>query len=229
MKRILGAISFLSRIPIKSTLKPSEIVGDFPAVGYLSGLAYIVLFYIFGRSIPTVIFTILIIYIVFNAFHFDGLLDTSDAFMSQKSLERKLEIMKMGNVGPMAVLIGVLYMITKVFFLINISYLVILSAAVASRYAMVITAHFSYSARSEGLGSSIFPVSLCSVIRASIYLIPFLFFPKYFITFSFAIISGFVLKFISDKLIGGLTGDVLGAIEEVAELAGMAAGFYFKI
>lgn len=226
IKGISGAIGFLSRIPVGTSVKPSESVGDFPIVGYMSGGLYILMFWVFGRSLPVVIISIFIVYLLFNAFHFDGLLDMSDAFMSQKRRERKFEIMKMGNVGPMGVLVGVLYMITTVFMLENIPFIAILAATVSGRYAMVLTAYFSKPAKANGLGSSIFPLKLKTVLHASIYLVPFVFFPRYLLIVFFSIIAAFIMKFISDKMMGGLTGDVLGAIEEIAEITGMVSGFY---
>ncbi len=229
MKKILGAISFLSRIPVRTNLKPSEICGDFPAVGYLSGGLYVILIWSWGRSIPAIIVTVFIIYLFFNAFHFDGLLDSADAFMSQKIRERKLEIMKMGNIGPMALIVGTLYMILKVHVIGDISFMGILASTVSSRYAMVFTAYFSRPAKVNGLGNAIFPVKSRHVLHASIYLIPFLFFPKYLFVIFFALISAFLVKFISDRMIGGITGDVLGAIEEISEITGMVLAFYLGL
>ncbi len=223
MKNILGAISFLTRIPVRSAVNPSDTVKHFPIVGYMAGGLYLLVFWIFGRSVPIVIFAIFITYVFFNAFHFDGLLDTSDSFMSQKGKERKLEIMKMGNSGPMAVFVGVLYMILLFYLMTKVSLIDILISTVGGRYGMVLMAYLSKPARS-GLGASIFPVKLKSVLYASIYLIPFIFFPATLLLLLFGLASGFILKVISDHMIDGVTGDVLGAIEEVIQITILFAG-----
>jgi adenosylcobinamide-GDP ribazoletransferase len=228
MKNITGAIGFLTRIPVKVLVNPSESVGDFPVVGYLAGGSYILIFWIFGRSVPVIVLSIFTVYLFFNAFHFDGLLDTADAFMSQKSRERKLEIMKMGNAGPMAIFVGALYMILIFFLLGKLSFLSILAASVVGRYAMVVMAHLSKPARSEGLGTSIFPVGMKTVIHASLYIIPFIFFPVTLLFIVAGLAVALLLKILSDRMIGGITGDVLGAIEEVAGLAAMVTAFYVR-
>ncbi|BBJ27991.1 adenosylcobinamide-GDP ribazoletransferase [Athalassotoga saccharophila] len=224
--RILGAIGFLSKIPVRVNIEPSKVVGDFPAVGYLSGGLYILIFYLAGRSWPVTILGILINYMIFNAFHFDGLLDTADAFLSQKNRSKKMEIMKMGNSGPMAILIGVLYMMIFAFVLEKSSFMTILAASVFGRYAMVFVAYISKPARNEGLGASIFPVKLSSLIRSSIYLIPFCFFPRIVLSLIIGLVCVVGMKFLSDRLIGGFTGDTLGATEEIGVIAVMAGRFF---
>ncbi|HEU23635.1 MAG: adenosylcobinamide-GDP ribazoletransferase [Athalassotoga sp.] len=224
--KILGAIGFLSRIPVKVNIDPSKVVGDFPAVGYLSGGLYIFIFYLMGRSWPIIVGAIFINYLIFNAFHFDGLLDTADAFLSQKDRQKKLEIMKMGNSGPMAILTGVLYMMIFAFVLEKSSFITILAASVFGRYAMVFVAYISKPARREGLGASIFPVKLSSLIRSSVYLIPFLFFPKIVLSLLVGLACVTGLKFLSNRLIGGFTGDTLGATEEIGVISVMIGRFF---
>ncbi|MGC8544669.1 adenosylcobinamide-GDP ribazoletransferase [Athalassotoga sp.] len=217
MKGIAGAIAFLTRIPIKTDVNPANAVGDFPVVGYMAGGIYILLFWILGRSLPVIVLSIFLVYFLFNAFHFDGLLDTTDAFMSQKQREKKLEIMKMGNSGPMAILVGALYMILMTYVLGRVSFVGILASTVSGRYAMVLTAYFSKPAKS-GLGASIFPVRLKTLIHASVYLVPFLFFPRTLLFIGIGLVAAFAMKLISDRMIGGMTGDVLGSIEEIAQI-----------
>jgi adenosylcobinamide-GDP ribazoletransferase len=217
MKNITGAIGFLTRIPIKTNVNPANTVGDFPIVGYMAGGIYILLFWILGRSLPVIVLSIFLVYFLFNAFHFDGLLDTTDAFMSQKQREKKLEIMKMGNAGPMAILVGTLYMILMVYVLGRVSFVGILASTVSSRYAMVLTAYFSKPAKS-GLGASIFPVRLKTLIHASVYFVPFLFFPRTLLFIGIGLVAAFAMKLISDRMIGGMTGDVLGSIEEITQI-----------
>ncbi len=224
--KMLGAIGFLSKIPVRVNIEPSKVVGDFPIVGYLSGGLYILIFYLFGRSWPVTVIGIFVNYMFFNSFHFDGLLDTADAFLSQKDRSKKLEIMKMGNSGPMAVLTGVLYMLIFAFVLEKSSFMTILAASVFGRYAMVIVAYTSKPARNEGLGTSIFPVKLSSLIRSSIYLIPFFFFPKIVLSFVAGIACVAGMKFLSDRLIGGFTGDTLGAVEEIGVISTMVERFF---
>ncbi len=222
MKSIAGAIGFLTRIPIKTKIEPNKVVGDFPIVGYMAGGMYVLFFWIFGRSIPVIVLSVFVVYVLFNAFHFDGLLDTADAFMSQKGREEKLKIMKMGNSGPMAILVGVLYMILLVYTLTKVSFVGILASTVSSRYAMVLIAYLSKPVKA-GLGASIFPVKLKTLIRASVYLVPFLFFQKMLLFIGIGLVAALIMKLISDRMIGGITGDGFGAIEEITQIAIMLA------
>lgn len=226
--KILGAIGFLSRIPVKVNVKPSEVTGDFPVVGYLSGGLYVLIFWLMGRSLPVTIFGVFVNYLIFDAFHFDGLLDTADAFLSQKNRLKKMEIMKMGNSGPMAVLIGTLYMILFVFLIEKSTFVTIVAASVFGRYAMTFVSYISKPAKQEGLGASIFPIKLRSFAKASMYLIPLCFFPRLILPISIGLLCVIGMKFLSDKMIGGLSGDVLGAIEEVGVISVMVVEFVMR-
>lgn len=225
LKNIVGAVSFLSRIPLKSNAEPKDCVRHFPFVGYISGGLLAVLLSA-GRSIPMVAGDLFILYLLFNAFYFDGLIDTTDAFMSQRNKEGKLRIMKLGNIGPMALLVGTLYIISKLYIVAAIPLWGIVASSVSSKYAIVAAAAVSHPAKNDGLGALIMPVKISSLLWSTVYLLPFLFFPKALIPLSAAVLSGIVVAWISRKMISGITGDVFGAIEEISELFAMAAVLY---
>ena len=225
-KNIAGAVAFLSRIPLKSNAEPKDCVRHFPFVGYISGGLLAVLL-LAGRSLPMVAGDLFILYFLFNAFYFDGLIDTTDAFMSQRSREGKLRIMKLGNIGPMALLVGTLYIISKLHIVAAIPLWGVVASSVSSKYAIVVAAAISRPAKNDGLGALIMPIKINSLLWSSVYLVPFLFFPKSLIPLSAAILAGIVVVWISHKMISGITGDVFGAIEEISELFAMAAVLYW--
>ncbi len=220
-KNIIGAVVFLSRIPLRSNAIPKNCVKHFPFVGYISGgmLAGLLLL---GRSTGLVAADLFIVYLLFNAFYFDGLLDTADAFMSQHSRADKLKIMKLGNIGPMALLTGTIYIVIKLYILKTIPLWALIASSVSSKYTIVVAAAISHPAKDEGLGKLIMPVKISSLLWAAVYLIPFLFFPKSLIILFAAVIAGIFIVWLSHKMISGTTGDVFGAIEETAELAAMS-------
>ncbi len=221
-KNIIGAVAFLSRIPLASKCKPKDSVSHFPFVGYLSGSLLAALLYLTGRSVPAIAFDLFITYLLFNAFFFDGLLDTSDAFLSQRDRVDKMEIMKAGNIGPMALLTGVVYLVIKIHLFTVIPLWSVLACSVSSKYAIVTSAAISKPAKDEGLGALIMPVKARSLLIATVYLLPFLFFSKALMMVLAASFSGVFITWISHKLISGITGDVFGAIEEIAEIVAMA-------
>jgi len=225
-KNIIGAVAFLSRIPLASKCKPKDCVKHFPFVGYLAGSLLAALLYLTGRSVPAIAFDLFVTYLLFNAFFFDGLLDTSDAFLSQRDRVDKLKIMKAGNIGPMALLTGVVYLVIKIHLLTAIPLWSVLACSVSSKYAIVTSAAISKPAKDEGLGALIMPVKSRSLLISTVYLLPFLFFPKGLILLSVAVLTGIVVVWISHKMISGITGDVFGAIEEIAEIIAMTAALF---
>jgi len=174
-------------------------------------------------------FTIFAQYILFNYFHFDGLLDFSDAFLShKKSREDILKIMDDTKIGSFAVLVGVIYLLAKIelykYLLPQNPQIIIFSFSSGRLGILASSFLFPKPAKSEGLG-----YIFLSAGRKS-FLIPFIllfvantyFFPYETI---FSVFSAVIIGFFSLKRINGLTGDVLGAICEISEMVFLATNF----
>ncbi|PKL15771.1 MAG: adenosylcobinamide-GDP ribazoletransferase, partial [Spirochaetae bacterium HGW-Spirochaetae-5] len=169
--------------------------------------------------------------IVTGALHLDGLADTADGFFSYRSRERILEIMKDSRIGTNGAISLIVIIIVKYSILVSLSaeiaILSLLAAPAAARMTIAWCAGVSIYARSEkGMGmvtvertgwreivitTIITSVLIFALFRFSLIILP-----------SAVIISaaGFALLFsyYSSKKIGGITGDVIGAVIELSEV-----------
>ncbi len=171
-------------------------------------------------------------------FHLDGFCDSCDAFSAvTESKERRLEIMKDPHPGAVAVCVSSLLLLTKtiLIFLIlqqasqsnNIqSYILravpaLLAISVFARFAMTVLAAIGKYPRKEGTGKEVINnTSAGSVIVGMVITAPFLWFIPLFTTGVVTVlllINLLYWKRKADKLLGGVTGDILGACCETAE------------
>lgn len=232
MKRFLLMLQFTTRIPIPLNLRAEEEdfqkgMKLFPFIGFLIGIVLWVFYKFVFMFDPLVaaVGVVLIEIVITGGLHQDGLGDTFDGLFSNRTGDKMLEVMKDSCLGTHGVLVitGVLLLKTA---LINAiaDPVVLLGMSVFSRLSMVFGSAFSRSARKEGLGCMFiegvdWKDALFSGLLAGILVF------KFIGVFYAAIIEGVLLAtamlFIKlmDKKIGGMTGDTLGALEEISSLA----------
>jgi len=173
--------------------------------------------------------------------HFDGFCDCCDAFSSMASTpEKRREIMKDPHVGSTAVGCAVLLIVAKAFTLNLIIYnaslrfkstlpiiLLLILAPGLARFAMLCLASIGRYPREAGTGLRVVGrVPWYSLLIAACFLAPlFLVFDWKggAACFFFTAFVVFYWKIKADAKIGGVTGDVLGACLETAELAAITA------
>jgi adenosylcobinamide-GDP ribazoletransferase len=217
IKNIFVAFGTISKIPVpyikNIDIKKSTIY--FPLVGYAAFLLLWGTDFIFSKFFPEEISSILIMFLyffIFQYFHFDGLLDIIDGFGAQvKTKEQRLKIMKDPNVGAFALLYGVIYLMIYFFAFKNLTGFQLIYP-IFSRFFLVGLIAFCKPAKNEGLASYYYPYPKRYFLYSSIFVIPLLFldisiFLKALLAF---FISFIFVKIISNKKIGGITGDVLG-------------------
>ncbi len=235
-RRFLAAVGFLTRVPLPTDvlLDEGSLAGSppmFPVVGALIGIAVAGFDRLAGSFLPRSVAAaadLVAIFLLTGGLHLDGLLDTADGVFSGKSGDKALEIMKDSRVGAMGVSVGILLVCLKVTALASLAggsrFQALLVAPALGRYAMVIGMDaFPYARTGGGLGSlfktgargrwaalsGLFPVALAVAVAgvrgaaASTVV---------------ALTALSVGRFVSKKL-GGLTGDVYGALCETAEAA----------
>lgn len=152
--------------------------------------------------------------------HMDGLMDTADGFGSQRSRERVLEIMKDSRVGAMGVLAAVLLLGNKVVLLAHLQgnelWLGILTAVILGRSAMLIALYAFPYARAEGLAQTLRTRPRWYRLWPLLLAAPGLILLHW--TLIFPLLAGWMLISASQKKIGGLTGDIYGALCELVEV-----------
>ncbi len=245
----------LSRIPGKKHYNPDfSLFGFFlPLIGILVSLIVAGTFSILSpllHGVFTLGAAILFIqYLLFNLFHFDGLLDSADALFYNTSKEKRLTILRDVNAGSYALFTGVLYIFLKLHYLISgtefllavkpldpIVMAVLFSYPLSGRIAAGIVPIILKPARKEGMGSLLskyrFLPFLFGTGIALCLSLGFVYFrifshrgeisPFVFLPFLGAVLSGLIVSLLYKKLVGGFTGDALGLSVELGELFHLA-------
>lgn len=176
-------------------------------------------------------------------FHLDGFCDTCDAFSAVTTdPEKRLEIMKDSHPGAAAVFASCLLIIGKVvvvFLLLQKSsetlelreafyrgIPILLLIPAAARFAMLLLAKIGTYARKDGTGAGVINGTTGgAVIIGLLSLSPFFIFirpvPMEILIIAMMVTAGY-WKNKATPLLGGITGDILGACCETAEvLAGL--------
>ena len=226
------AWAFLTRLPggahPRDDRELGRSVGWFPVVGAvvgaLSGAVYWALHGPLGASIAAVL-AVAAGAIATGGFHEDGLADTVDA-LGGSTPEQRLEIMKDSRVGAFGVLALVLSTLVRVFAVSSLAPVDGLAAlAVAhmlGRSTAVATMALVPAAGDRGLGHSYTAhlsrtwtaaaVLVSSAAAASLGL-------PGAVTLASATAGAAAVAGVARRAFGGTTGDVLGAVEQVAEMA----------
>lgn len=226
---LASAFSFFSRLPVPGrTFDLARGALYLPLVGYaLGGILVgvgLLLLRVFDFWL-TAALLLALQYFLANYFHFDGLLDTADALAAPVSRERRLAILKTPEVGVLGFLFGFFFLLTE--FLLFVALVraglwwgVYLRPA-AGRLNMALVGLLGEPAKREGLGA----LFLRSV-RGRFFLAQLLWAPVFFF-FPLAGLATMcaapLLVWAFSRSFGGLTGDLLGASEEISEWVFTAA------
>ena len=233
----ITGFQFLTRIPIKAQTQwtPesfSNSVKFFPIIGGIIGFLLWGVLYgaqsFWGVKLPIhlmAIGLILLEIIITGGLHCDGLMDTVDGVFSGKPRERMLEIMKDSRVGAFGAMSFCLLIFVKYSLIMDIDPvllpLAIFVMPIVGRTAVVAAITLYPYARAEGLGKAFYQSAhkytlLVAGLCSALLLIPLgkLVIVSGIVGIVFALLfSGYV-----SKRLGGLTGDVYGAIVELTEI-----------
>ncbi len=234
-----ASLMFFTRIPVNWKFfsnKPPNLTRaawSFPLIGFIIGiisgfigdLCINIKLSIFLSCTIAIAFSV----IITGAFHEDGLADMADGFGAGGSPEKINKIIhdsRLGTYGTAALILGLLIRLGLAINLVELGYslMLILSSSFASgKLSIIFTRNFFTVSTFSKTGSIIEAVSNKILLIASlIWLIPVVyFFPFWGVLIGIFFISGviFFIGKMSQKKIGGITGDVLGAIAFISELA----------
>ena len=235
MKNFLRALSFLTilpmgQLPLSEEKELARSMVFFPLVGLVIGLllalGYYLLSFLFSKSLVLWL-TIGLLALLTRGLHLDGFADTMDGLGSGGPREKILEVMRDSRIGSFGVISLILLIGAKYFALDQISipsipYALILMA-VMGRNAMVLVCYRSAYARfSEGLGKpftenlGVREVTFSSLSAFGIALLTMGI--KGILVFLGICLFSLVYRFFFIKKLGGVTGDILGAANELTEL-----------
>lgn len=241
MRLFRVALAFLTVIPtgITSFRGPDELARSacyFPLVGLLLGLlsaGLVALTWHLLPAAPLVVLVLLILFFLTGGLHLDGLADTVDGLLGGLQKERALEIMKDGPVGPLGAAVIVLLYLWKYAALHStggsLLLALLLVMPVSGRWSMVMAGAAFGPARQDGLGSQFiggltwgrFVLStICPLALVALALWGKIeFAPVLLCGLTFALAGAYLFARFAARRLDGLTGDVLGAVNELAEAA----------
>ncbi|MBI5637742.1 MAG: adenosylcobinamide-GDP ribazoletransferase [Nitrospinae bacterium] len=168
---------------------------------------------------------LLLLTLVTGALHLDGLADSADGLLSGKGPQRALEIMKEPFTGPFGYTAIFLVLIGKfaaLWLLCEQGRFAAIAAALAfSRWSMMVAACNAPYPRATGTGAAFvgkFSAVTILIATATVLAGGFVIDPKKLALFA-AVAAGtaLALRKFAEKRIGGVTGDILGAVNETAE------------
>jgi adenosylcobinamide-GDP ribazoletransferase len=229
----LGAVSFLTRVPTGTgARRPEELAGFvpwFPVVGAGVGLAVAAIYAgsrAFLPPLPAASLAVVAGIGLTGAFHEDGLGDTADAFMGHHDRDSTIRILKdprLGTFGVLAVAASLLLRVGAVAALAPAAALAALPAAHAlSRAVAVATMTALPAAGDTGLGATyVLALSRRRALTgaaAGLALALALLGVAALWAAAAAALAAFLLGRLAVRRIGGVTGDVLGAIQQLGEI-----------
>jgi len=242
MKSFLVALQFLTILPINISAKVEDkdfgkSLSWFPFVGALIGLALSLITFLSGLLPQPVIAALILAgsLIVSGGIHLDGFADTCDGLYEFTTREKALEIMRDSRIGTMAAAAVIILLILKFSILsglhqANIWKYLILMAAFA-RWAQVLACFLSRYARQEGKAKYFIEYAGLREITTTSIFIALLFMlllggKGLILLLTCLSITLILINYIKSKL-GGMTGDTIGAISEVAEAGVLLFGLIF--
>jgi len=242
MKTFLLAIQFLTIIPIRiNKVSHKNIVNSvilFPVIGLLIGLLLAIIAEALsslgfaGLYVNTII--IVILAALTGGIHLDGLADTADAFLSGKTREEKLKIMRDPHIGTMGALSIVCIILLKIALLssiaANIKTPALILSCVISRWVMVMLMFRFPYARKDGK-AAVFMSNInfrmfliTTLIALSIASSVWQF--KAILVFAISGLVAYIFGRFANRKLGGITGDLIGAINEISEVIILLAVFF---
>lgn len=242
------ALSFLTVFPTPwfsaSAMRPEDLAKSFafyPLVGGILGSCWFLAGWGLSSCFPPLLLAAVVTaftVVLTRGLHMDGLADMADGLGGGFTPEKRLEIMKDSHIGAFGTLALILTLALKMAafhaILTNRLWPVLLITPAFSRFGMVLLATSSpYARPSGGLGKPFLdamrPVDLITAATFLILVtIPItLKFSLLFAGGTFLAVAA--MKGFSGRFLGGVTGDVLGATNEIIEVLLLTAGACFSV
>jgi len=234
MKYLLVALQFLTTIPPgkRAKMEAEDLARSmvfFPVVGLIVGIFLVLvnrLSSIFFSS-PVVNVLVMITWIVLTgALHLDGFSDTVDGLCGGQDKEERLKIMRDGSIGAKGATALFCLLALKFALLMGIAphykYQALLFTPIVGRWTMVTGMFLAPYAREKGMaipfiehrnnGQLLWASLITLIIGLFIFKLPSLG------IMGLAFAATFILTDYFKRRIGGITGDTIGAVNEIIEV-----------
>ncbi|MFH1367800.1 MAG: adenosylcobinamide-GDP ribazoletransferase [Elusimicrobiota bacterium] len=232
-----AATQFLTVFPVKSGSFPdkttlSGAIAMFPLIGVALGFVLAVSNSVFSMAFPATVssvLTVLVLVLLTGGLHQDGLADTCDGIFGGSESSKRLEIMRDSRIGTFGVLALIADFLLKVYLITAIPATLktpaLIMMPLASRWGMVLALYLFKYARENGKAKAFFESmdTKTFVIGTAIALASAFVFAKF--NGLFIVVAAGVVVYIAggffEKKIGGMTGDTLGAMNEICEIVAL--------
>lgn len=239
MTGLIGAIVFLTRLPIRTEreLRTSSSVPWFPFVGAVIGAMVggaVALAQPWATPTVAAVVGVTLGLLVTGCFHEDGLGDVADAFVGGWNAEQRMTILKdsrHGTYGVVAIVTSIVVRVVALSSLVSVGPRVAFAACVvahcSARTAAVGVMIGSRPATGEGLGhdyvhdASRSRLAIGAIVGAMIAVVASGWWALVVLGVG-TVLAAVVARWSRHK-VGGFTGDVLGAVEQVVEAAALVA------
>ncbi len=238
MKNLRGAFSLLTVLPLGGDGDIDERVGlFFPVVGLVYGLV-VSGWMVVGRwlHVPPVLVVMGMVvfpWLLNGGLHFDGWCDCWDGFGVQGDRAKRLEVMKDSRIGAFGLFGGVFLLLFRysVYPLVVDGWRVVWFSWVLSRVAMVWQAWGAVYPRTRGTGGLLVGRVSHGLVGLVVVQVGMLGVVVWWlgggwrvgVAFGLAILATAGLRWLANRRIGGVTGDVLGATAELVEVVSLLA------
>jgi adenosylcobinamide-GDP ribazoletransferase len=236
MKRFLLAVTFLTIIPVHLKETPhsgdlGKAAGWFPIIGAVIGVMVAATYFGLSFFLPPLLSAALAASVwigLTGGLHLDGLADCCDGMLNASSRERRLEIMKdprLGTFGGIGLTLAIVLKIICLYSLPANSIWIALPLAAAMGRWLLLPAGKQQLARAGGMGADFASgLNKNALIQAGLVmgiLTAIAGWQGLLVVIMVLIVTWLVLRLVKARL-GGVTGDVLGLIVELAELVTLA-------
>lgn len=239
LKEIKNLTAFLTIIPVgmdsdcltdaANYMYLFPVVGAF--IGLLTGLFAWLLLHVISALIVGIL-TLGFILLITGLHHTDGLLDFGDGVMYQGSPEKKVQVMHDQQTGTGGLALGLVTMLTTAFCIagLNVTILIqsLITSEISAKLAMVIGAWAGKSAH-KGMNTYFINAMrgryrnlrlVTALIISFGIAIPLLSIVG-FITVIAGLVTALIMLWVSNRHFGGITGDVMGAANELTRMASL--------
>ncbi|HRA64554.1 MAG: adenosylcobinamide-GDP ribazoletransferase [Caldilinea sp.] len=235
MHTFWAAVGFLTTLPVpRHDLLPDGLhraARWFPTIGLLLGVILAGSAWAFAWLFPPTVTAVLVVGLwagLTGALHLDGVADCGDGLLPPLARTRRLEIMRDPRLGAFGVTALVLILLLKTAALAALALMrpalapALLLAPIWARWLILLAARLP-AARAEGMGASLGPTlsnrqlafaALLPVVLTAVMGIGH--WPVILATGA-AILAGLGVLHLAQQRLGGVTGDVFGAVVEVSE------------
>jgi len=236
LEELKASIAFCTRLPLLgATAVGSGAIAKaawaFPVAGLLVGLIAAAVYGIAHRAgipaWPAAVLSVAATLMITGCLHEDGLADTADGFGGGATREQKLDIMcdsRIGTYGVCALIVALFLrvgILASFFSAASVGWALLASHA-GARASMMGLMYLVPPTRRDGLSSdagqppleSVAAAAVLGFLLAAICLGPL----RTIVALILLVVVVMLMAWLSRKQIGGQTGDVLGAIEQVSEI-----------